>query len=529
MKTMMKWFVGFACAVAFIAIAFTPSSAAAQYACRPVSRIGPQSIEGPLTLTCSTCSPGAIIVPASAKLCLDAATCAASIYYSTTTGKIMFTDDISMAIADVTGSLVNTSANNGGSLAFNDSTRWLSTTTALLESSTTATAGVDTAFTLKPLNALDSTDKLFSVQTSGGSEWLYVTANGNSVVAGTVRSTGAEVSTGGISVHTTSSLILKGNVADGGTAIANKVGNSNALATTGAKILSLYSDNMTTERAYFDYLGGLSTSSNLRLLTDDSWVGMDAENSITWNNSTGYSALNFKGTTRINIDSNNNDPDSTNPQSLIIGHNATGASSTALVTISESGKMTVTDAVTTTSVNFSSSRFEDLRVPLITAKPGATKAPGFSAFKNNGGISTGTYAYHFDAAATEEVFFSVQLPHGYKEGTALKPHVHYAPITTDTGNVVFELECTSAAIDGTFGNTSILNVTDAVDGTAYKHQLASFTDISGTGLGISSVLMCRIARIGGDANDTYSKDVAVLDVDFHYEIDTVGSSTATAK
>ena len=53
------------------------------------------------------------------------------------------------------------------------------------------------------------------------------------------------------------SLVISGGVADGATAIGNKIGNTASLVTPGAKIVSFYSDNIVTERAYFGYLGGL--------------------------------------------------------------------------------------------------------------------------------------------------------------------------------------------------------------------------------------------------------------------------------
>lgn len=50
----------------------------------------------------------------------------------------------------------------------------------------------------------------------------------------------------------TDSTNIVGGQANGASAIAIKVGNSAALSTSGAKIVSLYSDNLSTERAFFD-------------------------------------------------------------------------------------------------------------------------------------------------------------------------------------------------------------------------------------------------------------------------------------
>jgi hypothetical protein len=58
------------------------------------------------------------------------------------------------------------------------------TTTALFESSTVATGGTDTAFLVKPLNALDSGDLIFDFQTSTGSSLFKGSQGGNMTLGG---------------------------------------------------------------------------------------------------------------------------------------------------------------------------------------------------------------------------------------------------------------------------------------------------------------------------------------------------------
>jgi hypothetical protein len=57
---------------------------------------------------------------------------------------------------------------------------------------------------------------------------------------------------------TTSTASLRGVGVDGSTQVAAKIGNGNALVTAGAKILSLYNDANITEQAYFDLNGSLA-------------------------------------------------------------------------------------------------------------------------------------------------------------------------------------------------------------------------------------------------------------------------------
>jgi len=169
--------------------------------------------------------------------------------------------------------------------------------------------------------------------------------------------------------------------------------------------------------------------------------------------------------------------------------------------------------------------WEDVRVPLSATNRGSANAPDFAKFMDDGGgtPSQGVYTYLFNKNTEEEVYFEMQIPHAYKEGTDIEMHVHWSPMDTDTGTVRWGLEYTVANVDGTFGNTTLIYVNDAADGTAKKHQVASFSGISGTGLTISCMLICRLFRDAGDAADTYDEDAALHEIDAHIEVNTIGS------
>lgn len=174
--------------------------------------------------------------------------------------------------------------------------------------------------------------------------------------------------------------------------------------------------------------------------------------------------------------------------------------------------------------------WDDLRVSMTNVKLAAANQPTWSLFKDNGAGSGGVYAYSFSASVMNEVFFEVQMPHGWKEGTAISPHLHWAPATTNTGDALWRLEYTKVTINGTFGNTTIINGLDAGDGTAFKHQLnAVFPDIDMTGDLISTVLLCRLFRDAGDGTDTFTGAGFALSFDFHYQQDAFGSDTIATK
>ena len=73
--------------------------------------------------------------------------------------------------------------------------------------------------------------------------------------------------------------------------------------------------------------------------------------------------------------------------------------------------------------------WEDLRVPAQNTRINPTKSePAFEAWL------AGLFAFHFDAAndSTNSLHFAAQLPHAYKEGSDIYPHVHWSPTVSYT-------------------------------------------------------------------------------------------------
>lgn len=163
--------------------------------------------------------------------------------------------------------------------------------------------------------------------------------------------------------------------------------------------------------------------------------------------------------------------------------------------------------------------WEDLRISLNTRYSGNT-TPDLDPFAG----SSSLLEYTFDGGSQmEEIFFEVQLPHSWAEGTTIKPHVHWSPRTAGTGNVVWQFEYTWSNFLGTYPTPTTITVTQAADGTAYKSQIAAFPDITDATKKISSLLMCRLFRDPSHTSDTYAGDAYLLGFDIHYEINTVGS------
>ena len=173
-----------------------------------------------------------------------------------------------------------------------------------------------------------------------------------------------------------------------------------------------------------------------------------------------------------------------------------------------------------------SPHWDDFRVaPQSMDSIPAVDGPELEKIGDDGGGSVGVFGLAFDKTKRESVSFDIQLPHSYREGTAIEPHAHWCPTNTDTGSVVWELELTTFAnvgeVIGTV--TTVIDATDAADGTAYKHQVIGLPSIDMTDKEVSTIAQCRVARRGADASDTYNADAILLSFDFHIQNDSIGS------
>lgn len=141
----------------------------------------------------------------------------------------------------------------------------------------------------------------------------------------------------------------------------------------------------------------------------------------------------------------------------------------------------------------------------------------------------------WEFAPSDEAFFTCQLPHGYKEGSALKPHIHWTPAErglAETGKTVnWRLDVSVASVAGVFGPSVTVALTDTCGGVNHKHEMSASGEISGAGLTVSAMLVCRIYRLAGDtwATNTGGNCPVLLEMDFHYQFDTAGSTDETHK
>lgn len=192
---------------------------------------------------------------------------------------------------------------------------------------------------------------------------------------------------------------------------------------------------------------------------------------------------------------------------------------------------TAIEADGTIEFNGDATVWDDLRVPLQRGRVAGGNNPDFIQFATDGAASNGVYVYSFDDG--EEIFFSVQMPHGWKVGSTIYPHLHWSPSSDvdPADNVGIYLEYVWADIGEDFGNTTIIgqDVSTGVNNDK-NHLIHNFDDagISGAGHTLSSILHCRFYRAAA-VGDNYADPIWAHEVDFHYEIDTVGSRQVTTK
>lgn len=181
-------------------------------------------------------------------------------------------------------------------------------------------------------------------------------------------------------------------------------------------------------------------------------------------------------------------------------------------------------------------QWDDLRFPVTATTRQGTKDPDFTRFKDNGSGSQGVFAYLFDKNTEEELYFIAQMPHTWKQGSNIEAHVHWYPTVNGSAgtDVSWGMEYIWSNIGEVFGNTTIiygdinyLSETLVAD----KHYLTELGTIDATGKTFSSILVCRVFRDATSAGgtDDYDADAGLLEIDFHYQIDSLGSNEEYVK
>ena len=204
---------------------------------------------------------------------------------------------------------------------------------------------------------------------------------------------------------------------------------------------------------------------------------------------------------------------------LVVNQYGSGSSA---VFGNDDGKLTITNYG---EIRFSGSAtvWDDLRFPASSINP-----PGGIG---GAGVDTvdspfiGTLL--FDSASTEICVGQAQMPHRWKEGSSISPHIHWSPTSTSTGSIVWQIDCDVANIGEPYsGSYTYSNqMVSYSDGILNDHKLlGGFPELEMPGKTLSTMVLWRVSRIGGSGSDTYVSDARLLEFDIHYQTDSLGSN-----
>lgn len=175
-----------------------------------------------------------------------------------------------------------------------------------------------------------------------------------------------------------------------------------------------------------------------------------------------------------------------------------------------------------------SPEWDDIRIAVNALRVPAANNPSWISFR-------GTQILSFSDQGVEGneeiVYFAVQLPHAWKLGTALKPHIHWMGEDDTAGDVAWKLTYAWGDVNEAFPSESSETITDTNNTAAADiMNIAPFADIDATDKTLSGMLLCSLRRNSSNVLDTYNaKDARLLEVDFHYQLDTLGSQEEFTK
>ncbi len=172
--------------------------------------------------------------------------------------------------------------------------------------------------------------------------------------------------------------------------------------------------------------------------------------------------------------------------------------------------------------------WDDLRFPAQAINPvGGVNPPD---------LDNTTGALLFDADAVEIIAGIAQMPHAWHQGTTIKPHIHWTKTSSASGDVVwlFEYEVVNNGEVAPLTYTNTYQTSSVVAGTpdndtANEMLITSLDDISMVGKKISCIIFWKLSRVATDGSDTYAADARLVELDFHYQIDSNGSTQLFTK
>lgn len=159
---------------------------------------------------------------------------------------------------------------------------------------------------------------------------------------------------------------------------------------------------------------------------------------------------------------------------------------------------------------------DDFQVQLANVKAPASDPPTWSIYK-------GCELPLFGAGGTNVVYFTAQFQHSWEEGTNVEPHIHLAYTNANAGNSVWRFTYSWANMGANFPTETTVDATFSSPEVTDRHTYNTFGNVSGSGNTKSSIMLCSLSRLGGDAADTYASGIYAVSADIHISKNKLGS------
>ena len=192
------------------------------------------------------------------------------------------------------------------------------------------------------------------------------------------------------------------------------------------------------------------------------------------------------------------------------------------------GANTVVASVTGITMAGTAMAYRDINIAGYLLTRPTSSAPGIVSFIDENGDDTTIETYGF--AVDEKVHGGFELQHDYAEGTDLVFHVHWQGIAAPSGtdNVQWRLNYILLRYGTTLNAAVAIDTADTAIDTQYKSYRSDFAAITGTSFKIGDQFMFTLTRVSA-TGDAYAGEALIETAGIHYQANTIGSRTITAK
>jgi hypothetical protein len=166
----------------------------------------------------------------------------------------------------------------------------------------------------------------------------------------------------------------------------------------------------------------------------------------------------------------------------------------------------------------------DLRFPAQGVNPAGTASPPTVVTS----LTDLTGMLSFSGSAENIIAGVAQMPHEWKRGSAIKPHIHWTKPTGSadavTWNFYYRIAGNPGDTAGAWSAAQAAVTTIGDQETSLEHLLTTFPDIDLTGYLESVCILWRLHRLGN--TDAEANAVVLYELDFHYQSDKAGTPDA---